>query len=175
MMRPWKSGCIYVPFWVALDVRLGSILGSTWGQLGVHLGVQERLQPKTSFWSRFDPFWNPSWALSWPQHGGLGASWSGLGPFYFRSDFQVVFGPHFEAILDPKTTPKSIKNRTTIHAKIKLTKTALFQLISIDIRRECDAEAKTADLQKTCKNIMFLCIFWTYASAKKQEKLPGSH
>ena len=122
---------LWMLVWGLFWCHLGVHLGSSWGQLGVHLGSQERLQLKTPFHCLFASMSDPSWTPSLPQLGGLGASWGGLGPLYFPSSFQCFVKPYFESISDPKTTLKSIKNRSEIHAKIKVGKRSHFKCSSI--------------------------------------------
>ena len=102
--------------------RFGSIwgLGRIFGGFGAPLSAQDRIL--IDFKLVLGPLVGPSR----PQLGGLEPSWGVLWlswgsreSFYFRSHFRSIFGLHFASILDPKTTPKSLKNQTKSFAKTK--------------------------------------------------------
>ena len=102
--------------------RFGSIwgLGRIFGGFGAPWSAQDRILID------FRSILGPLVGQSRHQLGSLEASWGvlwlSLGSresFYFRSHFRSIFGLHFASILDPKTTPKSLKNQTKSFAKTK--------------------------------------------------------
>ena len=124
-------------------------------------------------------FGRPSWRLFGPKSASCGflepqeASWSvsrRSATFFFRAKFQAYLGPHFGSILDPKTVPKSLKNRSKIHAHRKLEKKAYFEASCIENSRWSDAEAKKADVRKLLKNIVFWYIFHILGYVKKAQR-----
>ena len=65
-----------------------------------------------------------------------------------------------------KSTKKSCQNQKG--------KKAYFHAFTFESWRESDAEAEKADLQKLCKNIIFLCIFWICVDVNKEQKQFGN-
>ena len=112
-------------FWM----NLGSIwdrFGSIWGLVRIFGGFGAPLSAQDRILIDFKSILGPLVAPSRPQFGGLDASWGvlwlSLGSresFYFRFHFRSIFGLHFASMLDPKTTPKSLKNQTKSFAKTK--------------------------------------------------------
>ena len=157
--------------------RFGSMLGlgRIFGGFGAPLSAQDR--SLIDFKLVLGPLVGPSR----PQLGGLEASWGvlwlSLGsrePFYFRFHFRSIFGLHFASILDPKTTPKSFKNQTKSFAKTKKEKDLFRCFFHWNFKRFWCCEAKKVDLQKLCKNTVFLCIFWICAYVDKEQKHFGN-
>jgi|AACY02.13.fsa_nt_gi hypothetical protein len=88
------------------------------GQVGAFLGLSGLLATSWSFKKRLEAF-----------RGGLGHF------FLFRSKFLAYLGLHFGSILDPKTVPRSLKNRSKIHAHRKFEKKAYFEASCIENSR----------------------------------------
>ena len=144
--------------WNRFGVDLGSWegLGRVLGSFGVPLGAQDRIL--IDFRSILGPLLDPSR----PQLGGLGASFGVLGrsfsclePFYLRSYFQVLFGLHFASIADPRTTPKSFKNKSIIRVKIKLRKRLISIIFPSKFQENVMLKTKTSICKKCAKTQCF--------------------
>ena len=156
--------------------RFGSIwgLGRIFGGFGAPLSAQYRIL--IDFTLVLGPLVGPSR----PQFGGLDASWASCGCLWaVVSPFISVFisDPFSDFILHRFWTAKLRQNHLKIKQKVlpkPRKKKTYFDASSIEISRDSDAEAKKVDLQKLCKNLVFLCIFWICAYVDKEQKHFGN-
>ena len=144
--------------------RFGSIwgLGRIFGGFGAPLSAQDRIL--IDFKLVLGPLMGPSR----PQFGGLDASWGvlwlSLGSresFYFRSHFRSIFGLHFASILDPKTTPKSLKNQTKSFAKTKKEKRLISMLLPLKFQEILMLKPKRSIFKNYAKT-QYFCAFSEY-------------
>ena len=82
-------------------------------------------------------------------------------PFFFRSPFQFDFRPLFGPISDPKSTSKSIKNRSEMSSKIKLQTSLISASSSIKFRRQSHVQAKWSMFKNRSKTLCF-CMFFRH-------------